>query len=112
MKPRISSTILGHEIKGCIGCWIYFIRVYSHSDAIQGNRNVDNEKQPNVVLDRVVSYGLLAPIQRPITNITLSRRGSECYQSHFSPQPRRTPPLSYCSARLADNLGCMTGGSS
>lgn len=35
----------------------------------------------------IVSYGLLAPIQRAITDITLSRPGSECYRPRSPFQP-------------------------
>lgn len=41
-------------------------------------------------IEGVVSYGLLAPILRAITDITLSRRAPECYRSTTYPS-RPTP---------------------
>jgi len=70
-------------------------------------------------IEGVVSYGLLAPILRAITDITLSRRAPECYRSTSTPVPirlltstssRRTPLAvePYCAPPwLISPLGCM-----
>lgn len=81
---------------------------YIRDDVAGANRHDDGQMPTGILL----SYGLLAPTEPAITDVALSRRGFESNRGHFSSQPRRSPPLSYCSAQLADNLGCMTGGSS
>lgn len=77
-------------------------------------------------IEGVVSYGLLAPILRAITDITLSRRAPECYRSTSTPTPVPIRLLTSVSSRFASvehlqrcappsaNLlsGCMTAGSS
>lgn len=50
-------------------------------------------------IEGVVSYGLLAPILRAITDITLSRRAPECYRSTSTPIPVPIRPLTSASSR-------------